>query len=61
MTHQKKDDLKKFEKNIGTIVVNVLYAKKEKYILPMFQNITQIVENCSNKAINIIKKNSIKE
>ena len=61
MTHQKKDDLKKFEKNIGTIVVNVLYAEKEKYILPMFQNITQIVENCSNKAINIIKKNNIKE
>ena len=30
MTHQKKDDLKNFEKNIGTIVVNVLYAKKEK-------------------------------
>ena len=40
-----KDDLKKFVKNNGTIVLNVLYVKKEKYILPMFQNITQIVEN----------------
>ena len=28
-----------------TIALNVLYAKKKKYILLMFQNITQIREN----------------
>ena len=39
----KKDDWKKLEKN--TIAPNVLYAKKKKYILLMFQNITQIVKN----------------
>ena len=31
-----KDDWKKFEKNNGTIALNVLYAKKEKYILLIF-------------------------
>ena len=31
-----------YEKNNVTIALNVLYAKKEKYILLMFQNITQI-------------------
>ena len=41
---QEKDDWKNFEKNNGTIALNVFYAKKEKYILPMFQYITQIVE-----------------
>ena len=41
-----KDDQKKFEKNNVTIALNVLYAKKEKkYILLMFQNLTQIVKN----------------
>ena len=37
-----KDDWKKSEKNV-TIALNVLYAKKEKYILLMFQNITKTV------------------
>ena len=40
-----KDDWKKFGKNNITIALNVLYAKKEKYILLMFQNITEIVKN----------------
>ena len=35
-----KDDWQKFEKNNFTIALNVLYAKKEKQILPTFQNIT---------------------
>ena len=38
-----KGDWKKIEKNDITFVLNILYAKKEKCILPMFQNITQIV------------------
>ena len=38
-----KDDWKKFEKNNVTIALNVL--KKKKYILLIFQNITQIVKN----------------
>ena len=40
-----KDDWKKFEKKNVTIAIDVLYAKKEKYILLIFQNITQIVKN----------------
>ena len=40
-----KGDCKKFEKNNLTIALNVLYVKKEKYTLLMFQNITQIVKN----------------
>ena len=40
-----KDDWKKIEKNNVTIVLNVLYAKKEKYILIMFQKITQILKS----------------
>ena len=40
-----KDDWKKFEKNNRTAALNVFYTKKEKYILLMFQNITQIVKN----------------
>ena len=43
-----KDDLKKFEKNNVTIARNVLYAKKEKIILLMFQNITHILLMISN-------------
>ena len=35
-----KDDRKKIEENNVKIGLNVWYAKKEKYILPMFQNIT---------------------
>ena len=35
-----KNDWKKIEKNNATIPLNVLYAKKEKYILLMVQNIT---------------------
>ena len=41
----KKDDWEKIEKNNRAIALNVLYAKKEKkYILLMFQNITQIIK-----------------
>ena len=43
--HKKKDDWKKFEKNNLKITLNILYAKKKKYILRMFQNITQIMKN----------------
>ena len=39
-----KHDLKKFEKNNKIITLNVLYAKKEKYLL-MFQTIAQVVKN----------------
>ena len=40
------DDWKKFNKNNVTIAVTVLHAKREKkYILLMFQNITQIKKN----------------
>ena len=39
-----KDDSKKFEKNNVTIALYVLFTKKEKYILLMYQNITQIVK-----------------
>ena len=38
MFHQKKMIGKK-QKNILTIALNVLYAKKEKYFLLMFQNV----------------------
>ena len=40
-----KDNWKKFEKNNVTTVLNVLYAKKKKYILLMFQDITQVVKD----------------
>ena len=40
-----KDDWKMFEKNYLTIAINVFYAKKKKYILHIFQNVTQIVKN----------------
>ena len=40
-----KDDWKKFEKNNVTIAIIISYAKKKKYILLMFQNITQIIKN----------------
>ena len=40
-----KDDQKKIEKNNVTIAHDVLYAKNEKYILLIFQNITQILKN----------------
>ena len=39
-----KDTWKKFEKNNLTIALNVLYAKKKKYILFIFQNIAEIVK-----------------
>ena len=37
--------LEKFEKNNAKIPLNLLYAKKKKYILLMFQNINQIAKN----------------
>ena len=40
-----KDDWKKIDKNNVTIALNVLHPKKEKCILRMFQNMTQIVKN----------------
>ena len=40
-----KDDWKKLERNNVTIALNVLYAKKEKYILLMFQKIIQIMKS----------------
>ena len=40
-----KVDWKKFKKNILTTGLNVFMLKKKKYILPMFQNITEIVKN----------------
>ena len=56
---QEKDDWKNFEKNNGTITLNVFYAKKEKYILPMFQYITQIVEKKLSFYWFQIEKNAI--
>ena len=38
-----KHGWKKIEKNNVTITLNVLYVKKKKYILLMFQKTTQIV------------------
>ena len=40
-----KDDWKKIMKNNEHIALNVLYSKKKKYILLMFQNITQIAKS----------------
>ena len=40
-----KDDWKKNMKNNVKIALNVLYSKKKKYILLMFQNITQIAKS----------------
>ena len=42
--HQKKMIGKKMKKNNLTIALNVLYAKKEKNISCLFQNITQTVK-----------------
>ena len=57
-----------------TIALNVLYAEKEKYILLMFQNITQIMKKvillmipngdrrhnlAVKKLISIINKNNV--
>ena len=42
-----KHNWKIFEKNNRTIALNALYAIIEKYILLMFQNITQIVKSKS--------------
>ena len=43
--NRNKINFKKFEKNHVAIALNVLYAKKEKYMLLMFQNITQTVKD----------------
>ena len=40
-----KGDWKKFEKNSVIITLNILHDKKEKYILLMFKNVTQIVKS----------------
>ena len=40
-----KYDWKKFEKSNVAVALNVLYAKKEKYILLISQNITQIMKS----------------
>ena len=39
-----KDDWKKIEKDSIATVHNVLYAKKKKYMLLIFQNISQLVK-----------------
>ena len=39
-----KDDWKKFEKVNVAIALNFCMLKKKKYILLMFQNITQIIK-----------------
>ena len=72
-----KDDWKKFEKNNVTIALNFLYAKRNIYILLLFQNITQIVKTSysfndfkrrkamalswSKEIISIIERNNIEE
>ena len=71
-----KDDWKKFEKDTVTIALSFSYAKKKKYILLMFQNITQTLKksrsfnnfkrrkmalSCIKKIISIIKRNNIKK
>ena len=43
--NRNKINFKKFEKNNLALALNVLYAKKEKYMLLMFQNITQTVKD----------------
>ena len=40
----KADDQKKFEKCNPTSALNVLYVKKEKKYISVFQNITQIIK-----------------
>ena len=40
-----KDDWKKIEKNNLRIALNVLYAKKEKNMSCLFQNMNQILKN----------------
>ena len=40
-----KGNLKKDLENNVSIDLNILYAKKEKYILPMFQKITKVMKN----------------
>ena len=40
-----KNDWKKVQKNNVSIAIIDFYAKKKKYILLMFQNITQIVKS----------------
>ena len=42
-----KDASKKIVKNNPIIGFNVLYAKKKNYILPTFQNISQILKKRS--------------
>ena len=42
-----KDNCKKIEKNNSVIGLNVLYAKKVKYTMLMFQSITKIVKKPS--------------
>ena len=39
-----KDDWEKIEKNNVAIVLHILYVKKEKCILFLFENITQILK-----------------
>ena len=56
---------KKNEKNNVKAALNVLYTKKEKkYIMFMFQDISQIVKNNKKKlsvkkAISIIKRSNV--
>ena len=65
-----KGDCKKFEKNNVAIALNVLYTKKEKNILVIFQNITQVIllmisrgkgwhYFAEKKTTSIIKRNKV--
>ena len=40
-----KDDWKNFVKNNVAIALNILYVRKKKHILLMFQNTIQIMKN----------------
>ena len=55
-----KNEWKKLEKNYLTISLNMLHAKRKKtYILPTFENISQIVKNKLFFWWSNIKKNGI--
>ena len=63
-----KDDCKRFEKNNVAITLNVFMLKKKKYILLMFQKITQTVKNKlfflwfqTKKSYSIIKRNNFEK